>query len=240
MPAGLPAPAVGGFTTRSAGVGTAPYAGANLALNVGDQPDRVRHHRRRLAAAAGLAVDALVFAEQVHGRGVAVVQGPTREAVRGVDALVSTAPGLGLVVLSADCLAVLLADPVAGVVAAVHAGRQGLVAGVLQETVSVMAELGATAAGTTAVLGPSVCGRCYEVPVDLADEVEAAVPGTRTTTRRGTASVDLTAGATAVLRHCGVPAIRRVGGCTLEQPDRLYSYRRDGVTGRHGALVHLA
>lgn len=198
------------------------------------------HHRRRLAAAAGLAVDALVFAEQVHGRGVAVVPAPTREAVRGVDALVTAARGLGLVVLSADCLSVLLADPVAGVVAAVHAGRQGLVAGVLQQTVAVMAELGATAAGTTAVLGPSVCGRCYEVPADLADEVEAAVPGTRTTTRRGTASVDLAAGATAVLRRGGVQSIRSVGGCTLEQADRLFSYRRDGVTGRHGALVHLS
>ncbi len=199
----------------------------------------MRHNRRELAAAAGLPVEALAFAEQVHGRGVAVVRARTAAVVPGVDALVTGTPGLGLVVLSADCLGVLLADPVARVVAAAHAGRQGLVDGVLQETVRVMAALGATAAGTTAALGPAACGRCYELPAALADQVEAAVPGSRATTRHAAASVDLAAGAAAVLGRCGVTTIRAVGGCTLEQPALLFSYRRDGLTGRHAALVHL-
>jgi copper oxidase (laccase) domain-containing protein len=78
------------------------------------------------------------------------------------------------------------------------------------------------------------------VPAELAAQVEAAVPGSRSTTRAGTPSVDLTAGATAVLRSAGVTDVRAVGGCTLEQPDRFFSYRRDARTGRHAGLVWLS
>ena len=73
----------------------------------------------------------------------------------------------------------------------------------------------------------------------MADEVEAAVPGSRATTRRGTPSLDLTAGALGVLRGAGLTAVATVGGCTLEQPGRFFSYRRDGVTGRHGGVAAL-
>ncbi len=197
-------------------------------------------NRHLFAAAAGVAVEFLVFAEQVHGSGVAVVRAPGARAVAGVDALVTATPGLGLVVLSADCLGVLLVDPAAGVAAAAHAGRRGLVSGVLQATLAVMGELGATAAGTTAVLGPAACGRCYELPAELADAVEAAVPGARSTTRQGTAAVDLAAGAAGLLRAQGVRAVGAVGGCTIEQPSLLFSYRRSGRTGRHAAFVRLA
>jgi YfiH family protein len=155
----------------------------------------------------------------------------------GVDALVTSTPGLGLVVLAADCLPVLLADAGAGVVAAAHAGRQGLLAGVLEATLAQMQALGATAGGTTAVLGPAACGACYEVPQDMADDAEHRLPGSRATTRQGTPSVDLVAGARTVLHGAGVEAVTAVGGCTLEQPERWYSYRRDRTTGRHGGLV---
>lgn len=236
LPAGLPAPARGGFTTRAGGVSRAPYDALDLALHVGDDPLDVAENRARLAEALG--VPALVFAEQVHGRGVAVVDGPAERAHEAVDALVTATPGLGLVVLAADCLPVLLADARAGVVAAAHAGRQGLAGGVLQAVLEAMAGLGATPGGTSAVLGPAACGRCYEVPGAMADEVEALAPGSRSTTRAGTASVDLTAGATAVLRAAGLRDVRAVGGCTIEQPT-LFSYRRDGRTGRHAGVVVL-
>jgi len=240
LPAGLPAPADGGFTTRTGGVSAAPYHSLNLGLHVEDDPVRVQLNRTRAAAAAGVSVDALVFAAQVHGPKVAVVAAPAEVPVSGVDGLVTATPGLCLMVLAADCLPVLLADPSAGVVAAAHAGRAGLVTGVLQATVAAMARLGATAAGTTAVLGPAACGRCYELPTALADQVDSAVPGSRSTTWQGTAGVDLAAGAAAVLRAAGVARLRTVGGCTIEQPGLFFSYRRDGVTGRHGALVRLA
>lgn len=188
----------------------------------------------------GLEAPALVFAEQVHGREVAVVDGPVAHPLPGVDGLVTAAPGVALVVLAADCLPVLMADPHAGVVAAVHAGRAGLAAGVLQRALELMACLGATPAGTVAALGPAACGGCYEVPARMADDVERDVPGSRGTTRTGSASVDLVAGAVGILDRAGVTRVRALGGCTLEQPDRFFSYRRDGVTGRHGALIRRA
>jgi hypothetical protein len=134
---------------------------------------------------------------------------------------------------------VLLADAEAGVVAAAHAGRSGLLAGVLQATLTAMRDLGAAPERTSAVLGPAACGACYEVPQEMADDAERRLPGSRGVTRRGTASVDLTAGARAVLREAGLAAVTAVGGCTLEQPERWFSYRRDRTTGRHGGLVRL-
>ena len=242
LPAGLPSPAAGVFTTRAGGVSGPPYDALNLGMHVDDEWRRVHANRSLVAAELGLAVEDLVFAQQVHGSGVATVDRSARAengGVGGVDALVTATPGLGLVVLAADCLPVLLADPGARVVAAAHAGRQGLAAGVLQATLEAMAALGADPSRTTARIGPAACGRCYEVPDAMADEVEATVPGSRATTRQGTASVDLAAGATGVLEAAGVQ-VTTVGGCTLEQPDRFFSYRRDGRTGRHAGVVWLA
>jgi hypothetical protein len=91
----------------------------------------------------------------------------------------------------------------------------------------------------TARIGPGICGRCYEVPAALADEVESTAPGSRATTRAGTPAVDLTAGALRQLLDAGVDDVLAVGGCTLEQPDRFFSYRRDGVTGRHAGVIVL-
>ena len=239
LAAPLPAPARGLFTTRRGGVSAPPWDSADLGLHVGDRVDDVHENRRRLAAAAGLPPSGLVFAEQVHGTGVAVVEQPQDTPAAGVDALVTARPGLGLVVLAADCLPVLLADPVAGVVAAVHAGRAGLAAGVLAAAVRAAAGLGAEPARMRAVIGPGVCGGCYEVPDTLADDVERRVPGTRTRTRRGTAGLDLPAGARSALAAAGVSDVQQVGGCTYEQPELLYSYRRDGRTGRHAGVVRL-
>lgn len=244
LPAGLPAPAYGAFTTRPGGVSLPPYDALNLALHVDDEWDRVLANRDLVAAAVGQARGTLAYAQQVHGTRVAIVERLSSAArdrgIGGVDALVTAVPGLALAVLAADCLPVLLADPVAGVVAVAHAGRRGLAGGVLQETLAAMAGLGATPGDTTAVLGPAACGRCYELPEALAEQVAAAVPGSRATTRLGKASVDLAAGADRLLRAAGVVAVTAVGGCTIEQPDRFFSYRRDGVTGRHGGLVRLA
>ena len=239
LPAGLPAPAAGGFSTRAGGRSAPPWHAANLGLHVGDDPGHVAANRRLLAEAAGLEVERLAFAEQVHGAGVAVVETPDGTPAPGVDALVSATPGTGLVVLAADCLPVLLADPVAGVVAAAHAGRQGLARGVLQETLRVMATLGTRPERTVAALGPGICGCCYELPAEVADEVGRHVPGSRSTTRWDTPGLDVTAGAEGVLARAGVSDVRQVGGCTLEQPDRFYSYRGSGTTGRHAGVVQL-
>ena len=235
LDAGLPAPAHGAFTTRAGGTSLPPWDSLNLAVHVDDAFAKVQANRAALVAALG--VEGLAFGKQVHGTGVRVVQGLSNRTSRGLDdtdGLVTTVPGIALVMMGADCLPVLLAGE--GVVGAAHVGRGGLARGVLVEVVRVMREQGA--ADLTAVLGPGICGRCYEVPASLAGEVEKAVPGSRCTTRQGTTGIDLTAGATAQLAALGV-ASTSVGGCTLEQPERFFSYRRDGVTGRHAGVVWL-
>lgn len=239
LDAGLPAPARGGFTTRAGGVSAPPYDSLNLSVKGEDEWRRVHANRDLLARSFDLGYDDLVLAQQVHGREVAVVDRSSSRAaqggIAGVDALVTATPGLGLLVLAADCMPVLLADPSAGVVGAAHAGRQGLAAGVLQATVEAMRDLGAR--DVTAVVGPAAGRCCYEVAQQLADEVEATVPGSRSSTRQGTPSVDLRAGAARLLAGLGV-AVRHVEACTIDD-DRFYSYRRDRETGRHGGLVVL-
>ena len=182
----------------------------------------------------------LAVVRQVHGVEVAVVTGADQldaVAARSADALLTTAPGVGLAVRVADCVPVLLADAAAGVVAAAHAGRVGLAAGVLQATVAAMRAHGASS--ITGWIGPHICGRCYEVPDAMAAEVDAAVPGTRSTTSWGTPALDLGAGAAGVLAGLGVQSVT-VGGCTLEQPS-LHSHRRDAAaSGRQAGIIWLA
>jgi polyphenol oxidase len=203
----------------------------NLGGHVGDDPPRVASNRALLADAFGVPADHLVLMSQVHGTAVAVVEGPeTGGPAPQADALVTALPGLALVVLVADCAPVLLADPAAGVVAVAHAGRRGMAGGVVAATVEAMRSLGAQPATTAALVGPAICGRCYEVPVDLHDEVAAIEPAARSTTRSGTA---------AQLGDAGVATIDVDPTCTAES-QRLYSHRRDGVTGRFAGLAMLA
>jgi hypothetical protein len=122
------------------------------------------------------------------------------------------------------------------VLAAAHAGRPGLAAGVLQATVAAMVECGARPADVVAVIGPGVCGRCYEVPAEMRAEVGAIVPGSAATTRAGTPALDLPAGAEQILLAAGVGTVRRTDVCTIEDA-RFFSYRRDGRTGRFAGVV---
>lgn len=238
LDAPLPAPARGVFTTRAGGVSRPPWDALNLAVHVGDAFAAVQRNRALLTEALGL--DGLAFAKQVHGAGVREVRGLSKRTSRGLDdcdALLTTVPGIGLVMMGADCLPVLVAGP--GVVGAAHVGRGGLQAGVLDALVAAMTSVMHDDGPLTAVLGPGVCGACYELPASLAGEVEKAAPGSRCATRAGTVGVDLAAGATGRLEALGV-GVAAVGGCTLEQPERFYSHRRDGVTGRHAGVVWLA
>ena len=224
------------FTNRFGGVSRAPYDELNLGGHVGDADETVAENRRLLSARIGLAVDRVLYMNQVHGSDVAVVDRRWDSAASRVDALVTRERDLALVVLVADCVPVLLADPEAGVVAVAHAGRPGLVAGVVPAVVTAMKDLGARA--IAARLGPSVCGRCYEVPEPMRAEVAAAVPEAFATTRQGTPSVDVAAGVEAQLRSAGA-ACERVTDCTIE--DRaFFSYRRDRTTGRFAGVAWLA
>jgi polyphenol oxidase len=226
-------------TTRAGGVSSPPFDTFNLGDHVGDDPAAVAANRKRLTAALGLGEDAVVWMNQVHGDHVEVVDGPLEAApVEKTDALVTTTPRLALAVVSADCVPVLMGDVRAGVVAAVHAGRVGAQNGVVARTVEAMLRLGAQAGDISALLGPAVSGRNYEVPEEMAAAVEAALPGSRTTTSRGTPGLDLRAGIARQLTALGVTAIDIDSRCTVDDRN-LFSHRRDAPTGRLASLVWM-
>ena len=225
-------------TTRAGGVSAPPYDTFNLGDHVGDDPAAVAANRKRLASAIGLNSDAVVWMNQVHGDRVVRVDGPIETAVDETDALVTTTPRLALAVVTADCVPVLLADARAGVVAAVHAGRVGAQKGVVARAVEAMIDAGAHAEDISVLLGPSVSGRNYEVPAAMADAVEATLPGSRTTTSRGTPGLDLRAGIARQLRDLGITAIDADLRCTVDDRN-LFSHRRDAPTGRLASVVWM-
>jgi YfiH family protein len=203
----------------------------NLALHVGDDPGQVKRRREELEQRLGMAPHGLRFMNQVHGVTVAVIDQDS--GAPEADAMVSRR--IPLAVMVADCIPVLLAGESADgpVLAAVHAGRPGIANGVIPAAVDRMTSLGAS--GIKAVMGPSICGNCYEVPAALQDEVALRVPATWSTTSWGTPGLDLPAGARSQLENAGVE-VAYSGVCTLET-ESLYSYRRNRDTGRFAGLV---
>ncbi|WP_067474484.1 peptidoglycan editing factor PgeF [Nocardia amamiensis] len=225
-------------TTRAGGYSAPPYDSFNLGDHVGDDPVAVRRNRDRLAEGIGLPPERLVWMEQIHGRTVEIVDGPRAEAVPATDALVTTVPGLALVVLSADCVPILLSDDEAGVIAAVHAGRVGARIGIVPRVLEAMVSVGARLERVGAFLGPAASGRRYEVPAAMRDDVEAHLPGSATTTVRGTPGLDLRAGISRQLREAGVAGIAVDPRCTIE--DRtLFSHRRGAPTGRIAGVIWM-
>jgi YfiH family protein len=228
------------FTDRWGGVSAVPYEQLNLGGAVGDDPSAVRENRRLTAESLGLDAAQVVWMNQVHGRDVAVVEGPWPAAseIPAVDAVVTARRGLALAVLTADCTPVLLADPVAGIVAAAHAGRPGMLAGVVPAAVGAMGALGAEPSRIKAWTGPAVCGRCYEVPEEMRAAAAAVEPAAWAETSWGTPAVDVTAGVHAQLAALGVRTRSRSPVCTRESGDH-FSYRRDRTTGRLAGYVWL-
>jgi polyphenol oxidase len=232
------------FTDRYGGVSAAPYDELNLALDDGDDPGARAENLRRvvtdfapdLAASPGFSIGLHVAQlRQVHGAAVDVVDDRRgSDLLPEADAMVATDPGAVLVVRVADCVPVLLADATAGVIGAAHAGRPGLVAGVVPEVVAAMRRLGAQQ--ISAWIGPHVCGGCYEVPAEMQQAVAAVVPEALATTTWGTPSLDIGAGVRAQLEALEV-AVVDVDTCTRESAD-LYSYRRDGArAGRFAGVI---
>lgn len=225
----------------------AGLAAGNASLVVGDGG---ADGRQRVLGELKLTPADAVFMEQVHGSGVARVgyrdrgRGAADQAgaVPDVDALVTTDADVALVVLTADCVPVLLLDPGKGV-AAVHAGRRGVQANVTRAAVMGLTDAtGSSPAHLRALIGPAISGCCYEVPAALADEVAAAEPAARAVTSWGTPSLNLPAAVQAQLHAAGVRRIARVHACTRCQPDRWFSYRAacqvpGTPSGRNAAVI---
>jgi len=225
-------------TTRAGGVSAPPFDTFNLGDHVGDDPAAVTANRNRLAAAIGLPPDRVIWMNQVHSDHVEFVDAPRTEAFDATDALVTTTPGLALAVITADCVPVLMSDSQAGVLGAAHAGRVGAASGVVLRTLEAMLTAGARAEDVSVLLGPAVSGANYEVPQEMAAGVEAQLPGSRTTTAKGTPGLDLRAGIARQLIDAGVTTIHIDPRCTVADP-ALFSHRRDAPTGRLASLVWM-
>ena len=217
------------FTNRNGGVSQGAYSTLNLGDHVGDASSDVLRNRDSIAALHG----PVQFMSQVHGNRIAIIEEVSDEAPTA-DALVTGIPGITLAVMVADCIPLLLTSKQA--VAAVHVGRRGLVNSVAIKTVEVMREMGAQ--DISAIIGPAICGRCYEVSADIHQEVVTEFPMADSRTNSGSLALDLPKALSAVLQRAGISIETSHSACTVESTD-LFSYRRDGLTGRHAGLVML-
>jgi polyphenol oxidase len=240
-------------TTRHGGVSAPPYDSLNLGLHVGDRAEHVTANRARAAAAFGVALDKAVFAHQVHGAGVAVVgagdagRGATNEddAVEGVDALVTSTPDVTLVIMVADCVPLALVDPHAGVLAVVHAGWRGTVAGVTGTALDAMERLGARLERVRAFVGPAVAPDRYQVSDDVYEALVAAAgpdpldPGVVLPDGPGHWLVDLVAANQQHLRRSGLQDRHiSTSGRTTSDAD-LFSDRAERPCGRFALFARL-
>lgn len=217
------------FTDRTGGISTGAFGSLNLALHVEDDPSVVLNNRRLLEVQLGQPIQ---YMEQVHGDSVALI-GCSPIDTPTADALLTRDRGIALAVMVADCIPLLLAN--AGAVAAVHVGRRGLLNGVAIKTLNHLRSIDSSP--MTAVIGPSICGNCYEVSREIFNEVTDRYPASSARTLNGGFSLDLANALTLELINCGVTVIDE-SRCTVED-NSLFSYRRDGKTGRQVGIVWL-
>lgn len=222
------APLRHGFFTRAGGASSGVFAGLNCGQGSSDQREIVTINRRRVAEAMGIPLDHLVGVHQVHSATAVPVTEPLPEKPKA-DALVTATPGLALTVLSADCQPVLFADADAGVIGAAHAGWRGALDGVLQSTVDAMVALGATPQGITAVIGPCISQRAYEVGPEFFEDFIAEDQAYARYFANGDGDrmlFDLPGFGLNRLRDAGVGHAEWTHHCTYSDPARFYSYRR--------------
>jgi polyphenol oxidase len=243
-----------GFSTRAGGVSPAPYDSLNVGMRWGDLPENVRENRRRIAAACG--ADRVSVVRQVHGAGVMLVTAATTPdalAAAAADAICTNLPGVAVGIFTADCVPVLVGDPVTGAVAAIHAGWRGVVAGVVPAALDVLADAFASRARDLRVaLGPSIGPCCFEVGPEVVAAFDERLPAARThgaiddvaarTGRPGAKPhIDLKRALLVQLESVGVQRAHIDAGaeCTMCDPaGRFYSYRRDNTqTGQHLSLI---
>ena len=216
------------FTKRTGGASLGAFASLNLGTHVGDNLELVIKNREILRSEVG----SVQFMNQVHGDRIALIEEVTDE-IPTADALVTGIPGIALAVMVADCIPLLLSSPES--VAAVHVGRKGLVNEVTRKTISLMRGMGASE--ITAIIGPAICGSCYEVSDDVLQEVIAIHPTAASHTPQGTLALDLPTALISVLNDEGIDVSNEFV-CTVESSEH-FSYRRDGVTGRQAGVIWL-
>ncbi|WP_417246893.1 peptidoglycan editing factor PgeF [Celeribacter sp.] len=218
-----------GFFTRKGGASSGVFDGLNCGFGSSDQADVVKINRARAAQALGLSAGDLCSAHQVHSADVVRVTGPQDSTPPTCDALVTDQPDLALVILTADCQPVLFADAKAGVIGAAHAGWKGAIGGILEATIDEMEALGASRENITAIIGPSISQRAYEVGPEFLDDFLADSPDNARFFANGEGDryqFDLPAFGLHRLRQAGVGHAEWTRHCTYSDPARFYSYRR--------------
>lgn len=240
------APLRHGFFTRRGGASSGVFAGLNCGAGSSDQSEIVAINRARVADAMQVAPDALVTVHQVHSADVVAVTEQPAPPPKA-DALVTATPGVAIAILTADCQPVLFADPEAGVVGAAHAGWRGAMDGVLEATLVAMENLGAQRAGITAVIGPSISQRAYEVGPEFLEAFLSDDPDNSRFFAGGTGDrvqFDLPGYGLDRLRRAGVGHAEWTRHCTYGDADRFFSYRRathakDADYGRLISVIRL-
>lgn len=231
--AGLPVRAF--FTDRDGGISDVPYASLNVGVHVGDDAGCVDLNRATVERRAGAPT---VFLRAEHGARVHRVMDPSLE-VPVADVLVTDVPGIALAAIAADCVPLLMHDAATGAVAAAHVGRLGLWDGAVDATVAALLSLRTQRASPrelSASLGPSICGRCYEVPPEMRYIVAERHPSATSSTRWGTPALDIPVAVETRLAELGVGHVVRHRLCTFEETT-YFSHRREGVTGRQCGVV---
>ena len=226
------------FTDRHEGVSAKPFDQANLGDHVGDDPSAVAVNRMMIQERAEATV---VFMRPQHGARVAVLGDEYLDGREPpeADALVTTVAGLALATLAADCVPLLIHDGLSGAVAAVHIGREGLRLGVVDAVVAALVDIRGgwrNEEKLSASIGPAICGHCYEVSSDVRAQVARPHPMATAVTSWGRPALDLPRAVATRLEQLGLGAVMRHRYCTFEEL-RLFSYRREGVTGRQAGVI---
>ncbi|WP_298565028.1 peptidoglycan editing factor PgeF [uncultured Aliiroseovarius sp.] len=236
------APLMHGFFTRKGGASSGVYAGLNCGSGSQDQTELVAINRARVADAMKVEQTHLCGVHQVHSPDVLTVDGPIEGDKPIADAIVTATPGVALTILTADCQPVLFADPEAGVIGAAHAGWKGALGGVLEATIDAMEALGAQRAAITAIIGPTISQRAYEVGPEFLEDFMGQNPDYSRFFAQGKedrAMFDLPGFGLHCLRAAGVRHAEWVRYCTYSDPERFYSYRRSchGNEPDYGRLI---
>lgn len=231
-------PAFWAVTGRLGGHSAGDYSQANIAQHVGDDSDAVSRNLGELAGLVQIQGRSLALMQPTHGNSIGRVVHPG--VVPGVDSLVSDQFGLGLVAMGADCVPLILygsrgnEKPIIG---AVHCGWKGLVAGVVTATITELRLQGASE--IQSVVGPAICGSCYSVSHDRRELVRASLPVDVSVAALGVSGgIDVRAAVLSQLARENISSIV-VGGCTFENPETLFSYRKSRKTGRQGIIIAM-
>lgn len=231
-------PAFWAVTGRLGGHSLGSFAQANIAQHVGDDPQAVALNLEELAGLVQISGLKLAFMEPVHGNSIGKVMKPG--TIAGVDSLITDQCDVGLIAMGADCVPLIFygsRENGTPVISALHCGWKGLVAGVVAATIAELRVLGVGV--IQSVVGPAICGSCYSVTSDRSDLVQTSTPEAVSEAALGIrGGIDVRA---AVLAHLVIEGVDPIviGGCTFENPESLFSYRRENKTGRQGIIIAM-